>query len=42
MKGWDGNYNGEPAAIGSYVWVVQGKNINNETVLRKGTVTLLR
>jgi len=42
MKGWDGNYNGEPAAIGTYVWVVQGKNINNETVLRKGTVTLLR
>jgi gliding motility-associated-like protein len=42
LKGWDGNYNGEPAAIGSYVWVVQGKNVNNETVLRKGTVTLLR
>lgn len=42
MKGWDGYLNGSPAAVGSYVWVVQGKNIDNETVLRKGTVTLVR
>lgn len=42
MKGWDGTFNGQPAAISTYVWVVQGKNTNNETVLRKGTVTLLR
>jgi gliding motility-associated-like protein len=42
MKGWDGTYGGQPAAVNTYVWVVQGKNINNETVLRKGTVTLLR
>jgi gliding motility-associated-like protein len=42
MQGWDGNFNGQPAAVGSYVWVVQGKNVNDETVLRKGTVTLVR
>ncbi|MVT10838.1 gliding motility-associated C-terminal domain-containing protein [Chitinophaga tropicalis] len=42
LKGWDGNFNGQPAAIGTYVWVVQGKNTNNETVQRKGTVTLVR
>ncbi|SFD12219.1 gliding motility-associated C-terminal domain-containing protein [Chitinophaga sp. CF118] len=42
LKGWDGYYNGQPAAVAAYVWVVQGKNINNETVLRKGTVTLIR
>ena len=42
MKGWDGTFNGSLAAVGTYVWVVQGKNINEETVIRKGTVTLLR
>lgn len=42
MKGWDGTVNGNPAAVGTYVWVVQGKDINNNTVQRKGTVTLIR
>jgi gliding motility-associated-like protein len=42
MQGWDGNYNGVPAAVGTYVWVVQGKDIKNETVQRKGTITLVR
>ncbi|SEW30175.1 PKD domain-containing protein [Chitinophaga arvensicola] len=42
MKGWDGTVNGNIAAVGTYVWVVQGKDINNETVQRKGTVTLVR
>jgi gliding motility-associated-like protein len=42
MKGWDGTVNGLPANIGTYAWVVQGENIKGETVLRKGTVTLVR
>lgn len=42
MQGWDGYFNGQPAAVGTYVWVVQGKNTNEETVQRKGTVTLVR
>lgn len=42
LQGWDGNFDGQPAAIGTYVWVVQGRNVNNETVVRKGTVTLIR
>lgn len=42
LQGWNGYFNGSPAAVGTYVWVVQGKNINSETVVRKGTVTLLR
>lgn len=42
LQGWNGYYNGEPASVGTYVWVVQGKNIDNETVIRKGTVTLVR
>lgn len=42
LQGWNGYFNGSPAAVGTYVWVVQGKNINDETVQRKGTVTLVR
>ncbi|MBO9730523.1 MAG: gliding motility-associated C-terminal domain-containing protein [Chitinophaga sp.] len=42
LQGWDGTVNGQPAAIATYVWVVQGKDINNNTVQRKGTVTLIR
>ncbi|WP_244620341.1 PKD domain-containing protein [Chitinophaga japonensis] len=42
MKGWDGTFQGRPAAIGTYVWVVQGKDIHGNTLLRKGTVTLVR
>jgi gliding motility-associated-like protein len=42
LKGWDGTVNGSIAAVGTYVWVVQGKDINNNTVQRKGTVTLVR
>ncbi len=39
MKGWDGTFSGQPAAIGTYVWLVQGKDIHGNTLLRKGTVT---
>lgn len=42
LQGWDGTVNGQTAAIGTYVWVVQGKDISNNTVQRKGTVTLVR
>ncbi|WP_160711509.1 PKD domain-containing protein [Chitinophaga solisilvae] len=42
MKGWDGYINGLPANLGTYVWVVQGQDINNQTVQQKGTVTLVR
>lgn len=42
MKGWDGTVNGQPAAIGTYVWIVQGKDVSNNTIQRKGTVTLVR
>ena len=42
MKGWDGTVNGQKAGVGTYVWVIQGKDVNNNTVQRKGTVTLVR
>jgi gliding motility-associated-like protein len=40
--GWDGSVNGHPAAAGTYVWILQGKDLGGQTVSRKGTVTLLR
>jgi len=42
MKGWDGTFSGQPAPVGTYVWLVQGKDIHGNTLLRKGTVTLVR
>lgn len=42
LKGWDGSVNGKQAEVGTYVWVIQGKDINGNKVLRKGTVTLIR
>lgn len=42
MKGWDGTVKGNQASIGTYVWVIQGQDINGKTLLYKGTVTLLR
>lgn len=42
LKGWDGTVDGKPANVGTYAWVVQGENVKGETVLRKGTVTLVK
>ncbi|MFB6455133.1 PKD domain-containing protein [Chitinophaga sp. Hz27] len=42
MKGWDGTVNGNPAGIGTYVWIVEGVDINQNTISQKGTVTLVR
>lgn len=41
-KGWEGYYNGEKAPAGTYVYVLQYKNQNNDIVHKKGTVTLIR
>ncbi len=42
MKGWNGNYKGQKADAGTYVWEVAGKDFNGRTILRKGTVILIR
>lgn len=42
LQGWDGNVNGQQAPTGTYIWVVQGKNEDNETVMHRGSVTLVR
>ncbi|RPD41815.1 PKD domain-containing protein [Chitinophaga barathri] len=39
---WDGTIKGDPAAAGTYVWMVQGTDYNGRLFSRRGTVTLIR
>jgi gliding motility-associated-like protein len=39
---WDGTVNGNPAPVGVYVWMIQGKDYKGRLFSRKGTVTLIR
>lgn len=41
-RGWDGYYKGRPAAIDTYLWILEGVDLNGEKLSRKGTVTLVR
>ncbi len=41
-RGWDGWYNGRPAAVDTYLWILEGIDLNGNKLSRKGTVTLLR
>ena len=42
LKGWDGTFKGKDALMGTYVWMVKGKDKNGQLVEMKGTVLLLR
>ncbi len=39
---WDGNFNGAPAELGVYYWVINVTDVNGNRVERKGDVTLIR
>ncbi len=41
-QGWDGNNNGRPAPVDTYVWEAKGIDYNGKTVFKKGTVVLIR
>lgn len=41
-KEWDGKVNGEPAAVGVYVWEADGFCISGKRFTRSGNVTLIR
>jgi gliding motility-associated-like protein len=41
MKGWDGTFQGRKQPVGTYVWIVKGKNTRGETIFEKGTVILM-
>jgi gliding motility-associated-like protein len=40
--GWDGTLNGQPAPVDTYIWILEGKDLNGQMISRKGSVTLLR
>ncbi|MBK8711689.1 MAG: gliding motility-associated C-terminal domain-containing protein [Niastella sp.] len=42
LKGWDGFYLGRKQPVGTYVWVIKGKDKNGKIVQQKGTVVLLQ
>ena len=41
-QGWDGTFNGQPAAVGVYVYQIQGTDINDQPILQSGHLLLLR
>ncbi|RPE09843.1 hypothetical protein EGT74_23050 [Chitinophaga lutea] len=41
-RGWDGYYRGRPASIDTYLWILEGIDLNGQKISKKGTVTLLR
>jgi gliding motility-associated-like protein len=40
--GWDGTFKGETAPLDTYIWILEGKDYTGQTILRKGTVTLVK
>ncbi|UEG51124.1 gliding motility-associated C-terminal domain-containing protein [Ferruginibacter lapsinanis] len=40
--GWDGNFNGTPQYEGAYVWLVKATNYRGYSVVKKGSVILVR
>jgi gliding motility-associated-like protein len=41
-KGWDGAVGARPGDAGTYVWIVEGIDVNNKVVLKRGVVQLIR
>lgn len=42
MKGWDGTFKGRPANAGAYVWMIKAKDFRGHSIIKKGTVLLIR
>jgi gliding motility-associated-like protein len=40
--GWDGNLNGKPQPIGTYVWMIKGRDYLGNLHSEKGSVVLIR
>ncbi|MDP4248309.1 MAG: gliding motility-associated C-terminal domain-containing protein, partial [Bacteroidota bacterium] len=41
-QGWDGYLNGKLMPADSYVWMVKGLTYKGKTILKKGTMVLIR
>ena len=42
MKGWDGTFHGKRCDEGGYVWMVKGEDYKGQSIVKKGTVLLIR
>jgi len=42
LRGWDGTWKGKQMPAGVYVWVVKAKDKSGHSIIKKGTVVLLR
>ena len=40
--GWNGRYNGRPAPVGVYYYIINYKNASGESKKQSGSITLLR
>jgi gliding motility-associated-like protein len=41
-KGWDGNYNGRPQSMGTFVWIVNAEDFNGKKYHLRGTATIIK
>lgn len=41
-QGWNGDHDGRPSPMGTYVWIVKAKTQAGTEIYKKGTVTLIR
>jgi gliding motility-associated-like protein len=42
FENWKGLYNGEPLPVGTYYYVIDAIGLNEDTIKRSGSVTILR
>ncbi|MBK7434606.1 MAG: gliding motility-associated C-terminal domain-containing protein [Chitinophagaceae bacterium] len=42
LEGWNGKFKGKDAAMGTYVWMIKGRDVNGKVIEVQGTVILLR
>ena len=42
INGWDGTVNGKPLPIGTFVWIAEAFDLENNLIRRKGTFALIR
>jgi hypothetical protein len=41
-QGWDGMVHGKYQDAGAYLWILQGTDYTGKSILKKGTMVLLR
>ena len=41
-KGWDGQINGQPASVGQYMYRIEVVDVSNQTIVRTGSLVLVR